>query len=210
MERKRADKIVIKLEELYPLAECALEYAGEPWRLMVMARLSAQCTDKRVNEVSGTLFEKYPTARSLADAELSDVEDIVRPCGLYHMKAKDIIGECALLCDGYGGVLPRDMDSLLTFPGVGRKIANLILGDVYKLPAIVADTHCIRISARLGLTPKGTKDPLKTEKILKELIEPGKQNDFCHRLVMFGREYCKAQGYKCEGCPLEDLCMKQL
>ena len=210
MDKTYAKRIVEALEELYPDAACALEYTGEPWKLLVMARLSAQCTDKRVNEVSLILFERYPTPEALAGAELADVEEIVRPCGLYHVKAKDIIAECEMLCREDGGELPRDMERLLEYPGVGRKIANLILGDIYKLPAIVADTHCIRISARLGLTPKGTKDPLKTEKILKELIEPEKQNDFCHRLVTFGREYCKAQGYKCGGCPLGSLCMKQI
>jgi len=210
MDKIQAGAIVARLENIYPAAECALKYSGEPWKLLVMARLSAQCTDKRVNEVSKFLFEKYPTPEALSCAELTEVEEIVRPCGLYHVKAKDIISECRTLCEEYGGVLPGDMESLLKFAGVGRKIANLILGDIYKMPAIVADTHCIRISARLGLTSAGTKDPGKTEKILKELIEPEKQNDFCHRLVMFGREYCKAQGYKCDNCPLCDLCEKQI
>ena len=210
MDKGHAGLVAGRLEEIYPAAVCALEYEGEPWKLLVMARLSAQCTDKRVNIVSAELFRKYPTAESLAGATLSDVEDIVRPCGLYRVKAKDIIAECRKLCDEYGGVLPDEIDRLLEFQGVGRKIANLIVGDVYKKPAVVADTHCIRISARLGLTPKGTKDPLKTEKILKELIEPEKQNDFCHRLVMFGREYCKAQGFDCTACPLADLCEKQI
>lgn len=209
-KKSQASLVVTRLEELYPAAECALEYEGEAWKLLVMARLSAQCTDKRVNIVSAQLFEKYPTAERLAAAELSDVEDIVRPCGLYHVKAKDIIAECRKLCDEYGGVLPDELDKLLEFQGVGRKIANLIVGDIYKKPAVVADTHCIRISARLGLTPEGTKDPVKTEMILKELIEPEKQNDFCHRLVMFGREYCKAQGYDCDSCPLDGLCGKHI
>jgi len=205
-----AAAVVARLALLYPAAECALEYRGEPWKLMVMARLSAQCTDKRVNEVGIPLFEKYPTPEALADADLSDVEEIVRPCGLYRMKAKDIIAECRRLCDVYGGVLPCDMDPLLTFEGVGRKIANLLLGDIYKKPAIVADTHCIRISARLGLTPEGTNDPYKTEKILSGLIEPDEQSDLCHRLVLFGREYCKAVGFDCGACPLADICKKQI
>ena len=210
MDKDQAGLAVKRLEELYPAAVCALEYEGEPWKLLVMARLSAQCTDKRVNVVSEELFRKYPTAESLASAELSEVEDVVRPCGLYRVKAKDIIAECQMLCGEYGGVMPDDIDKLLEFQGVGRKIANLIVGDIYKKPAVVADTHCIRISARLGLTPAGTKDPVKTEKILKELIEPEKQNDFCHRLVMFGREYCKAQGFDCKTCPLADLCEKHI
>ena len=210
MDREQAQKIVGRLEEIYPAAECALEYKGEPWKLLVMARLSAQCTDRRVNVVSSELFEKYPTAESLAAADLRDVEDIVRPCGLYRVKAKDIIAECQKLCGECRGIMPDDIDKLLEFQGVGRKIANLIVGDIYKKPAVVADTHCIRISARLGLTPEGTKDPVKTEKTLKELIEPEKQNDFCHRLVMFGREYCKAQGYDCISCPLADLCENRI
>ena len=210
MDKNGAGLVVKRLEELYPAAACALEYEGEAWKLLVMARLSAQCTDKRVNIVSSELFEKYTTAESLAMAELADVENIVRPCGLYRVKAKDIIAECQRLCGECHGVMPDDIDKLLEFQGVGRKIANLIVGDIYKKPAVVADTHCIRISARLGLTPKGTKDPLKTEKTLKKLIEPEKQNDFCHRLVMFGREYCKAQGFDCGSCPLADLCEKQI
>lgn len=209
MDRKEyAGRIVSRLKKLYPDALCALEYRGEPWKLMVMARLSAQCTDKRVNEVSKVLFEKYPTPEALAGAKLSEVEDIVRPCGLFRMKAKDIVAECRRLTELYGGVIPDDMDALLSFEGVGRKIANLLLGDIYKKPAIVADTHCIRISARMGLTPEGCADPLKTEKILSSLIEPSEQNDFCHRLVMLGREYCPAKGFDCLSCPLDPLCLK--
>ncbi|MBQ7160751.1 MAG: endonuclease III [Clostridia bacterium] len=209
-KKLRAGAIVARLEEVYPEAACALRYEGEPWKLMVMGRLSAQCTDLRVNEVCAVLFKVFPTARDLADGELNKIEEIVRPCGLFRTKAKDIKAECALLCGKYGGELPRDMETLLTFPGVGRKIANLLLGDIHGQPAIVADTHCIRLSRRMGLTPEGETDPVRTEKALRELIPPEKSNDFCHRLVMFGREYCPARSPDCGVCPVADLCMKRV
>ena len=202
----RAAVIVERLKVRYPSAECALEYEGEPWRLLVMGRLSAQCTDARVNIVCRELFAQYPTPRALADAPIEDIESIVRPCGLYHTKAQNIKDACAMLVEQYDGVLPADMDALLTFPGVGRKIANLLLGDIYHLPAIVADTHCIRISGRLGLVPAGCKDPTKVERALVPLIAPEEQSDFCHRIVWFGREVCTARAPKCEGCPLKDVC----
>ncbi len=216
-ESKQAKKIrtaaiVEVLKERYPDAECALEYKGEPWRLLVMGRLSAQCTDARVNIVCQDLFARYPTPEALALAQLADIEEIVRPCGLYRTKAANIKDACALLVTQYGGMIPTDMDTLLTFPGVGRKIANLLLGDLYHLPAIVADTHCIRISERLGLTPKGCKDPVKTEMELIPLIDPAEQSDFCHRIVWFGREVCTARNPKCEECPLHEktLCSWEL
>ena len=208
-KKARAAEIVARLEQIYPEAECALRYGGEPWKLLVMGRLSAQCTDLRVNEVCQTLFSVFPTARDLADGDINRIEEIVRPCGLFRTKAADIKAECAVLCDRYGGVLPDDMDTLLTFPGVGRKIANLLLGDVYNKPAIVADTHCIRLSRRMGLTAAEEKDPVRTEKTLRGLIPPEKSNDFCHRMVMFGREYCPARSPDCAACPLADLCMKR-
>ena len=206
-KRARMARIVELLEQRYPEAECALEYGGEPWRLLVMGRLSAQCTDARVNIVCRTLFEKYPTARALADGELAEIEDIVRPCGLFRTKAASIKAACAMLCDEYGGTLPADMDELLRFPGVGRKIANLLLGDIYKLPAVVADTHCIRICGRLGMYPESLRDPHKVELILSELIEPEKQSDLCHRIVWFGREICSARSPRCGECPLGELCL---
>ncbi len=209
-KKERAAAITARLEELYPQSECALHYEGEPWKLMVMGRLSAQCTDLRVNEVCKILFAEFPTARDLADGELSRIEDIVRPCGLFRTKAKDIKGECQKLCDEYGGILPDTMEALLEFPGVGRKIANLLLGDIHGQPAIVADTHCIRLSRRMGVTGKEEKDPARTEKVLRELIAPEKSNDFCHRMVMFGREYCIARSPRCEECPLSDICMKRI
>ena len=205
----RAAAIVERLKALYPSAECALEYMGEPWRLLVMGRLSAQCTDARVNIVCRELFEVYPTPDALAAAPIEDIERIVRPCGLYRTKAQNIKDACALLVEEYGGVLPDNMEALLTFPGVGRKIANLLLGDIYHRPAIVADTHCIRISGRLGLVPSGCKDPTKVEHALVPIIAPDEQSDFCHRIVWFGREVCTARSPKCDACPLRDLCPYQ-
>lgn len=194
------------LEERYPSSECALEYDGEPWKLLVMGRLSAQCTDARVNEVCKTLFVRFPTPQSLADAEIQDIEEIIKPCGLYHAKAKSLKESCSMLCNEYGGILPDTMDELLRFSGVGRKIANLLLGDIYKKPAIVADTHCIRICGRLGFYPEQLKDPYKVELILSELCEPSKQSELCHRLVFFGREICSARAPKCANCPLLSIC----
>ena len=204
---ERAAAIVERLKERYPSAECALNYEGEPWRLLVMGRLSAQCTDARVNIVCRDLFARFPTPKALASAPIEDIEDIVRPCGLYRTKARNIKDACAMLVDQYGGVLPADMDALLTFPGVGRKIANLLRGDIYRLPAIVADTHCIRISGRLGLVPPGCKDPTKVELALLPIIAPEEQSDFCHRIVWFGREICTARSPKCDVCPLADVCV---
>lgn len=208
-QRARLASIIAILEEIYPDSACALEYGGDPWRLLVMGRLSAQCTDARVNIVCRELFAAYPTAESLADAPLADVERIIRPCGLYHTKAESIIAASRMLCEEYGGVLPDSMDELLRFAGVGRKIANLLLGDIYKKPAIVADTHCIRICGRLGFYPETLKDPYKVELILSELAEPEKQSDFCHRIVQFGRDVCSARAPKCELCPLGEQCKKK-
>ena len=203
---KFASEIVSRLEKLYPEAPCALEYNGEPWKLLVMARLSAQCTDARVNIVCRELFAKYPTPEALAAGELSVIEKIVYPCGLYRVKSAEIKEECRLLTEVYGGILPDKMDELLKFPGVGRKVANLLLGDIYKKPAVVTDTHCIRISGRLGLVPLGEKNPVKVERILSGIIDKDKQSDFCHRLVMFGRDICSAKNPRCGECPLSALC----
>lgn len=208
-DKQRAIAVAERLEQIYPEALCALEYGGEPWRLLIMARLSAQCTDKRVNEVCKTLFERYPTPEALAKAELSQVEQVIRPCGLYHVKAKDVVSCADRLVSVYGGVLPDTMEELLTFDGVGRKVANLLLGDIYKKPAVVVDTHCIRISGRLGLVPEGMKQPEKIEKILSTLIPDEKQSDFCHRIVLFGREYCPARGQDCNACPMGTLCLRR-
>ncbi len=190
------------LKELYPDALCALEYEGDPYRLIVMARLSAQCTDKRVNEVSKPLFERYPTVYDLARAEQKDVEDIIRPCGLFRTKAESIIAMSVVLVDRYGGKVPDTYEDLIELPGVGMKIANLMLGDVFGQPKIVPDTHCIRITHKLGLVSK--TDPVVCERELSKLIPQEEQSDFCHRIVLFGREYCKAPTPKCEACPLRE------
>ncbi len=209
-KKERIGKIVEILKKHYPSALCSLEYEGSGYKLLVMGRLSAQCTDERVNIVCRDLFKKYPSAKDLADGELEDIEAIVKPCGLYKMKAKSIKEACHLLHYTYNDIVPNTMEELLAFPGVGRKIANLLLGDLYGMPAIVADTHCMRICGRLGMYKEGQKDPLKTERIMAELIEPQEQSDFCHRIVLFGREYCKAQGPRCKECPIKELCQSKL
>ncbi len=205
-KRVRLASIVERMKERYPAAVCALEYEGDPWRLLVMGRLSAQCTDARVNIVCKDLFAKYPNAEAMASGNLAEIEEIVKPCGLYHVKAENILDASRLLVETYHGALPDTMEELLTFPGVGRKIANLLLGDVFGKPAVVCDTHCIRICGRLGMYPEKEKDPAKIEKILTTLIAPEEGSDFCHRIVWFGREVCTARAPKCEGCPLADLC----
>ena len=200
-------QVVERLKGVYPDSVCALEYGGEPWKLLVMGRLSAQCTDARVNIVCRQLFSEFPTLTSLADAELEEIERIVRPCGLYRTKAASIKAACTMLRDQFGGELPRDMNTLLTFPGVGRKIANLLLGDIYGIPGIVADTHCIRICGKLGMYDEKLSDPVKVEKILTEIVEPGEQTDLCHRLVQFGRDTCIARSPRCNDCVLRDICL---
>lgn len=204
-KKEKAQAVAVRLKELYPDAKCALEYCGDPWRLFVMARLSAQCTDARVNIVSAELFKLYPNAQAMANAALSELEDAIRPCGLYKSKAQQLKSACTILSEKYGGELPSDMDELLALPGVGRKIANLLRGDIFGLGGIVADTHCIRIAARLGLTPNGS-DPTATEKALDKLISNEEQSDFCHRLVLFGRDICSARSPKCSICPMNDIC----
>lgn len=200
------DKIIELLNPLYPDALCSLEYNEDPWRLLVMARLSAQCTDERVNIVSGPLFEKYPTVYDMAAAELADVEELVRPCGLYHTKAESIVAAAKLLAERHGGKVPQTMEELLALPGIGRKIANLILGDVYGIPGIVADTHCIRINGKLGFYDPSLKDPVKVERILSGIVPPEEQSAYCHRMVLFGREYCMARSPRCTECPLRGEC----
>lgn len=205
-KKKAMAEVVERLKSVYPDSACALEYGGEPWKLLVMGRLSAQCTDARVNIVCRELFCEFPTLTSLADAPIEDIERIVRPCGLYRTKAASIKAACTLLRDEYGGELPRDMQTLLTFPGVGRKIANLLLGDIYGIPGIVADTHCIRICGKLGMYDEKLSDPVKVEKILTEIVEPAEQTDLCHRLVQFGRDTCAARAPRCYECVLNDIC----
>lgn len=208
-KRRRLAEVVEGLKAVYPDAACSLEYEGDAWRLLVMGRLSAQCTDARVNIVCRELFEKYPTAEALATADITDVERIITPCGLYRMKARSIIDASEMLVRDFGGTLPDTMDALLTLPGVGRKIANMLLGDIYGKPAVVCDTHCMRICARLGFYPEGLRDPVKIEKILLDLIDPAEGSDFCHRLVLFGRDICMARGPLCSECPIGELCEKR-
>lgn len=206
-KKKRLSDIVEALKKEYPDSECALKYGGDPWKLLVMGRLSAQCTDQRVNEVSIPLFEKYPTAEAMAGASISELEEIVRPCGLYRMKAANLKAASEMLISDFGGKLPESMDELLKFPGVGRKIANLLIGDVFGGEAIVCDTHCIRICGRLGMYSEKIKDPVKIEFILRDLIDLKEGSDFCHRIVNFGRQICTARAPKCNICPLANLCL---
>ena len=209
-KRAAIEKIVAVLKERYPDASCALQYEGDPWRLFVMGRLSAQCTDHRVNIVSKELFKEIPTVEAMKNAPLSLIEDLVKPCGLYRVKAKNIKDSAEILCRDFGGTVPSDMDTLLSLPGVGRKIANLLRGDLFHIPGVVTDTHCIRICGRLGMYPESEKRPETVEKILTELIPKEEQTDFCHRIVFFGRDVCQARSPQCANCPLakEGLCKK--
>lgn len=205
-KKERMAKIVDRMKEIYPEALCALEWNNEPWKLLIMGRLSAQCTDARVNIVCRELFKTYPTPKALAEASVEEIEQYVRPCGLYHVKAQNTKDACAMLVNEYGGQLPDTMEELLRFPGVGRKVANLLLGDIFHKGGTVADTHCIRICGRFGMYPEALKDPVKVEKIMDELIPQEERCDFCHRVVQFGRDTCSARAPKCETCPLADLC----
>ena len=202
-KKQTAEEAVRRLEVAYPDAICSLE-SSQPHELLIATRLSAQCTEARVNIVTRVLFEKYKTVHEWAAAELSDVEEIVRTCGLYKTKARDIIAMCKILESEYDSTVPDEMDELLKLPGVGRKTANLVLGDVYGKPAVVCDTHCIRITNHIGLTD--TKDPLKCEMQLRKVLPAEKSNDFCHRLVLHGRAVCKARNPLCGECTLKDIC----
>ena len=206
-KRERLSLIVERFKEIYPEATCALEYGGDPWRLLVMGRLSAQCTDARVNIVCRELFSAFPTPEAMAYGDLAEIERIVKPCGLYRMKASSIKDASRMLIEELDGELPRDMDTLLRLPGVGRKIANLLLGDVFGLPSVVCDTHCMRICGRFGMYREDLRDPVKIEKILLELLPEGEGSDFCHRIVNFGRDVCSARSPKCTECPMSDLCL---
>ncbi len=192
-----------ELEKFYPDADCTLDYE-KPYELLISTRLAAQCTDARVNIVTQELYKKYPTLESFAEADISELEQAVKPCGFYHTKAKNIKEMSGQLIERHGGRVPDTMEELLALSGVGRKTANLILGDVYGKPAVVTDTHCIRISRRLGLT--AYKEPAKVEADLRKLIPPEVSNAFCHRTVMFGREICTARSPKCSKCPLSYFC----
>lgn len=200
-------EIIRRLKEEYPDADCTLDY-DEAWKLLVSVRLAAQCTDARVNVVVQDLYEKYPDVDSLAQAEVEDIEAIVKPCGLGHSKARDISACMRILKEQYGGKVPRSFDALLKLPGVGRKSANLVMGDVFGEPAIVTDTHCIRLTNRMGLV-ENLKDPKKVEMALWKIIPPQEGNSFCHRLVYHGREVCTARTKPyCSRCCLEDICAK--
>lgn len=202
-----AEEIIERLKIEYPDAGCTLDY-DQAWKLLVSVRLAAQCTDARVNVVVETLYEKYPTVDALAEADVADIEEIVRPCGLGKSKARDISACMKDLKEKYDGKIPRDFDAVLALPGVGRKSANLIMGDVFGEPAIVTDTHCIRLTNRMGLVD-GIKDPKKVEMALWKIIPPKEGSDFCHRLVYHGREVCTARSKpRCERCCLEDICSK--
>ena len=199
-----AKKAEIALEKLYPDALCSLQYSTD-YELLFAVRLSAQCTDARVNIVCADLFVKFPTLESFADADITELENAVKPCGFYRTKAQNIKDGAKMLIEKFNSKVPDNMEDLLSLPGVGRKTANLILGDIYKQPsAVVADTHCIRISNRLGLAL--SKEPEKVEKSLREVLTPETSSDFCHRLVLFGREYCTSSKPKCDICPLAQIC----
>ena len=206
-KKQRAIAAVEGLKARYPDAICSLT-AENPLQLLIAVRLSAQCTDARVNLVTPALFAHFPTLDSLADADPDEVGEYIRSCGLYKTKAKDIVAMCRMLRDELDGVIPDTVEELTKLPGVGRKTANLVCGDVYGKPAVVADTHCIRITGRLGLTD-GTKDPYKVEMQLRKVLPPDESNDFCHRLVLFGRDTCSARSPKCGECPLNEICPKK-
>ncbi len=206
-KKQRATIAVEKLKILYPQAICSLIYNKEkPYELLIATRLSAQCTDARVNIVTKDLFARYTSLEQFANADLKDIEKIVYPCGFFRTKASDIIKMTNSLINDYSGVLPDTIEELTKLSGIGRKTANLIVGDIYGKPAIVTDTHCIRICGRLGLTT--SKDPKKTEDELRKILDPKESSEFCHRIVLFGRDTCKSQSPKCDECQLREICKK--
>lgn len=207
-KKQLAEEVIQRLKKEYPDSVCTLD-TSQAWQLLVSVRLAAQCTDKRVNETVPELFEKYPSPQALASADLEDIERIVRPCGLYKTKAKDIKACMNKLCEDFDGVVPDTMEELLSLPGVGRKSANLILGDIFGKESYVCDTHCIRLSGRIGLTD-GSKDPLSVEMQLRKIVPPEESGALCHRLVDHGRAVCKAPRPLCEECVLYDICKKKI
>ena len=208
-KKELALEVINRLKTAYPIAECTLDY-NEAWKLLVSVRLAAQCTDARVNVVVEKLYEKFPDVSALAEAPVEEIEAIVHPCGLGKSKARDISACMRILRDTYDGQVPDDFDKLLALPGVGRKSANLIMGDVFHKPAIVTDTHCIRLCNRIGLVD-GIKEPKKVEMALWKIIPPEEGNDLCHRFVMHGREVCTARTTpQCEHCCLQDICKQRI
>ena len=205
-KKERVVAAVERLEKLYPDAICSLEYT-DAFQLLIATRLSAQCTDKRVNMVTPDLFAEFPDAFSMAKAELGRVEELIKTCGLYKTKAKDLISIAQKIMSDFGGAVPDTIEELTTLSGVGRKTANLVCGDIYKKPAVVADTHFIRICNRLGFVD--TSNPLAVENEMRKLLPPEKSNDFCHRSVLFGRDVCTARKAYCENCVLNDICPKK-
>ena len=204
--KQQVQAIISRLEEEYPLAECSLQYEKD-YELLFATRLSAQCTDERVNKVTPALFERFPTLQSLAEAEVSEVEQYIHSCGFYHGKARDIVACSKVLLEEHNGKVPGTMEELVKLPGVGRKTANLILGDIFHVPgSTVVDTHCIRLTNRIGLIDN-MKEPEKIERKLRTILPPEKSNDFCHRMVLHGRAVCKAQKPQCEQCCIRDLCV---
>ena len=204
-KKERTLEAVLRLEKLYPDAICSLVY-DDAFQLLVATRLSAQCTDKRVNMVTPDLFSEFPTAKKMANAELSRVEDLIKTCGLYKTKAKDLVKLSQQIIEDFDGNVPDTIEELTTLSGVGRKTANLVVGDIFKKPAVVCDTHFIRLCNRLGLVE--SDNPLTVEKAMRKLLPPDKSNDFCHRTVLFGRDVCTARNPKCENCILADICPK--
>lgn len=202
-KKERALLVIDILKKQYPEAICSLTYT-DPFQLLVATRLAAQCTDARVNMVTPALFERFPTPAAAASVSPEDVEPYIHSCGLYKTKAKDIVALSRMLCEEFDGQVPDTMEELLRLPGIGRKTANLVLGDIFGKPAVVTDTHCIRICGKLGFTD--SKDPYKVEKALLKILPPEESNDFCHRLVLFGRDICNARNPKCDVCPLAHLC----
>lgn len=204
-KKERAETAVRLLEEKYPDAVCSLSYS-DPFQLLIATRLSAQCTDARVNIVTPALFAAFPDAESMANADVTQVEELIKTCGLYKTKARDLVGIGKALCERFGGEVPGTIEELVTLPGVGRKTANLVCGDIFGKPAVVTDTHLIRLCNRLGLV--STRDPLKVEMQMRKLLPPDKSNAFCHRAVLFGRDICTARTAHCEICPLAESCPK--
>lgn len=205
-KKERVIETVERLENLYPDAICSLVYE-DAFQLLIATRLSAQCTDKRVNMVTPDLFKEFPTAEKMANGDIKRVEELIKTCGLYKTKAKDLVGIGKMIVEKFGGKVPDNIEELTTLPGVGRKTANLVCGDIYKKPAVVTDTHFIRICNRLGFVD--TKNPLSVENAMRKLLPPEKSNDFCHRTVLFGRDVCIARNPKCDTCILNDICPKK-